>query len=170
MVSADLYQTRAEGFVGPLAVETPNVFLDPRSLMEALEPAVAAQLADPNLAPVAQVLGALDQLTLPGVIEGDKDGGAADEIAAIFAAGAAGIPFGTVSPEQAADHPTAVLLTYRNFGDITLYGFDLAFGWYPAEDWNVTGRYSLVSDDCFQNLSGIDDDERRTAAASTTSP
>ena len=159
VVSADLYQTRAEGFVGPLAVETPNVFLDPRSLMEALEPAVAAQLADPNLAQVAQVLGALDQLTLPGVIEGDKDGGAADEIAGIFASGAAGIPFGTVSPEQAADHPTAVLLTYRNFGDITLYGLDLAFGWYPAEDWNVTGRYSLVSDDCFQNLSGIDDDE-----------
>ena len=156
VVSADLYQTRVEGFVGPLAVETPSVFLNPQSLMQVLEPALAAQLGDPANAEVAQVLGALDQLTLPGVIEGDKDGGAADELAAIFASGASQIPFGTVSPEQAWD-PTAVLLTYRNFGDLTLYGFDLAFGWYPGESWNVTGGYSFVSDDLFPKLDGIAD-------------
>ena len=156
VVSADLYQTRVEGFVGPLAVETPSVFLNPQSLMAVLEPAFAAQLADPNLAPVAQVLGALDQLSLPGVIEGDKDGSAADELATIFAAGASQIPFGTVSPEQAWD-PTAVLLTYRNFGEITFYGLDLAFGYYPGESWNLTGGYSFVSDDLFPKLDGIAD-------------
>ena len=156
VVSADLYQTRTEGFVGPLAVETPSVFLNPQSLMAVLEPAFAAQLADPNLAQVAQVLGALDQLSLPGVIEGDKDGSAADELATVFAAGAAGIPFGTVSPEQAWD-PTAVLLTYRNFGEITFYGLDLAFGYYPGESWNLTGGYSFVSDDFFPKLDGITD-------------
>lgn len=156
VVSADLYQSRMENFVGPLAVETPSVFLDQRSLMAVLEPAVAAQLADPANAQIAPILGALDALSLPGLIEGDKDGSAADELAAIFAAGAAGIPFGTVSPEQAWD-PTAVLLTYRNFGEITLYGLDLAFGYYPGESWNLTGGYSFVSDDFFPNLDGIDD-------------
>ena len=163
VVSADVYRTTQEGFVGPLAVETPNVFLDPASLKGALEPALAAQLSNPadaDAALAAQVLGALDQISLPGLIEGDKDGSAADELAALFASGAAQIPFGTVSPEQAwEDHPTAVLLSYRNFGDITLYGLDLAFGWYPSETWNLTGTYSLVSEDCFQNLSGIDESE-----------
>ena len=158
VVSADVYRSRHEGFVGPLAVETPSVFLDPASLMKALEPALAARLSDPANAGAAQVLGALDQISLPGLVEGDKDGSAADELAGIFASGAAQLPFGTVSPEQAWD-PTAVLLSYRNFGDITLYGFDLAFGWYPAENWNLSGSYSLVSDDCFQNLSGLDDSE-----------
>ena len=156
VVSADLYQTRTEGFVGPLAVETPNVFLNAESVMAALEPALAAQLGDPNLAQVAQVLGALDQLSIPGVSEANNNGSAADELAAIFASGVAGIPFGTVSPEQAWD-PTAVLLTYRNFGDITLYGFDLAFGYYPGESWNLTGSYSFVSDDIFPKLDGIAD-------------
>ena len=47
VVSADLYRSSLERFVGALAVETPNVFLDGESLMAALEPALAAQLADP---------------------------------------------------------------------------------------------------------------------------
>ena len=156
VVSADLYRTKREGFVGPLAVETPSVFLDRESLMKVLEPALAAQLADPAYAQVALVLGALDQISIPGVSAGDGDGSPADELAAILADGAAGIPFGTVSPEQAWD-PTAVMLTYRNFGDITLYGLDLAVGYYPGESWNLTGGYSFVSDDIFPDLDGIAD-------------
>ena len=156
VVSADLYRSQRKGFVGPLAVETPSVFLDPASLMKVLEPALAAQLADPAYAQVAPVLGALDQFSIPGVSEANNNGSAADELAAIFASGASQIPFGTVSPEQAYD-PTAVMLTYRNFGDITLYGLDLAVGWYPGESWNLTGGYSFVSDDIFPNLGGIAD-------------
>ena len=145
VVSADLYRSSLERFVGALAVETPNVFLDRESLMAALEPALAAQLADPANAAAAQVLEAMDQLSLPGVVEGDGDGSAADELASIFASGASGIPFGTVSPEQAWD-PTAVLLTYRNFGKVAHYGLDLAAGWYPGENWSLTGGYSFMSE------------------------
>ena len=145
-----------EDFVGPLAVETPNVFLDQSVLDAALVPAFQQRLDDPANALVAAVLGALDQLPVPGVSEPNNNGTAADELATIFAAGAAQIPFGTVSPEQAYD-PTAVILTYRNFGDVTLYGFDLAAGYYATDNLEFSGSYSFVDDNFFENLGGIDD-------------
>jgi outer membrane receptor for ferrienterochelin and colicins len=158
VVAADVYRSDVENFVGPLRVETPNVFLDPQVLGQQLGTAFAAELADPENAQVAQVLGALDQLSLPGVSQGNNNGTAADEMAAIFAGGAAQIPYGTVSPEQAYD-PTAVLLTYRNFGDVTLYGMDLSVGWYPTDDLNLTANWSVVDDDlfAFPNFAGSGD-------------
>ncbi|MBT6147928.1 MAG: TonB-dependent receptor, partial [Gemmatimonadetes bacterium] len=156
VVAADLYRSEIEDFGGPLQVETPNVFLDPASLVQALGPAMQAVLDDPDNAQVASVLAALDQTSIPGVVTGNNNGTAADELTAIFAGGAARIPYGTVSPEQAYD-PTAVLLTYRNFGDVTLYGVDLSLGYYPTDDWTLTGSYSFVSDDYWPNLSNVDD-------------
>ena len=156
VLSADLYRTDVEDFVGPLAVETPNVFLDPNTLGAALVPAFQQTLDDPANALVAAVLGALDQLPVPGVSAPNNNGTAADELATIFVGGAAQIPFGTVSPEQAYD-PTAVILTYRNFGDVTLYGFDLAAGYYATDNLKFSGSYSFVDDNFFENLGGIDD-------------
>jgi iron complex outermembrane receptor protein len=156
VLSVDLYRTDVEDFVGPLAVETPNVFLDPKVLGAVLVPAFQQTLDDPANALVAGVLGALDQLPVPGVSEPNNNGTAADELATIFAGGAAQIPFGTVSPEQAYD-PTAVILTYRNFGDVTLYGFDLAAGYYATDNLEFSGSYSFVDDNFFENLGGIDD-------------
>ena len=146
VVAADLYRSDIEDFGGPLQVETPNVFLDPATLVAALGPAFQAVLDDPVNAPVAAVLAALDQVQIPGVVAGNNNGTAADELTAIFAGGAGRIPYGTVSPEQAYD-PTAVLLTYRNFGDVTLYGLDLSLGYYPTDHWSITGSYSFVDDD-----------------------
>ncbi len=158
VIAADFYRSDVEDFVGPLRVETPNVFLDPQVLGARLGEAFGAALADPAHAEVAAVLGALDQLALPGVSQGNNNGTAADELATIFAAGAAQIPYGTVSPEQAYD-PTAVLLTYRNFGDVTLYGVDLSVGYYPTDNLNLSASYSLVNDDLFvfPNFAGSSD-------------
>jgi outer membrane receptor for ferrienterochelin and colicin len=122
----------------------------------ALGTAFQQSLDDPANAAVAPVLAALDQLSIPGVSAANNNGTAADELATIFAAGAAQIPFGTVSPEQAYD-PTAVILTYRNFGDVTLYGLDLAVGYYASDNLSFSGSYSFVNDDFFENLGGIDD-------------
>ncbi len=156
VVSADLYRSEIENFGGPLQIETPNVFLDPVALSAALGPAFQDVLDDPANAQVASVLGALDQTSIAGVVTGNNNGTAADELTSIFAGGAAQIPYGTVSPEQAHD-PTAVLLTYRNFGDVTLYGVDLALGYYPTDQLTVTGSYSFVSDDFWPNLANVDD-------------
>ena len=156
VVAADLYRSDVEDFVGPLAVETPNVFLHPTALGAALVPALQQSLSDPANALAASVLGALDQVSIPGVSAANNNGTAADELATIFATGAVQIPFGTVSPEQAYD-PTAVLLTYRNFGDVTLYGLDLALGYYATDNLSFSGNYSFVNDDFFENLGGISD-------------
>ena len=154
VVAVDAYRTETEDFVGPLAIETPNVFLDPTSISESLGPIIAAA-ADAN-AVLAGGLLALDGANAPGLISGEANGSGADELTSAFALGAARIPFGTISPEQAYD-PHAVILTYRNFGDVTLYGLDLSVGFYPNETWNVTGSYSFVDDNFFSNLGGIDD-------------
>ena len=156
VVAADVYRSDIEDFVGPLKVETPNVFLDPGSLAAALGPAFTASLGDPDNAEVAQVLGALDEVSIPGIIQGNKNGSPVDELTTLFAGGAAGIPFGTVSPEQAYD-PNAVLMTYRNFGSITLYGLDLSAVYYPNDRWSVSGNVSFVNDAFFEALDGIAD-------------
>ena len=155
VMAADVYRTETDNFVGPLGVETPNVFLDSAPLAVSLGTAFATALADPDNADVALVVAALDG-GLPGVVEGNGNGSGVDELATIFASGAARIPFGTVSPEQAHD-PTAILLGYRNFGDVTLYGLDLSLGYFPNDIWSVKGSYSFVNDDFFEKLGGIAD-------------
>ena len=156
VVAADFHQTKTEDFGGPLAVETPNVFLEPQSLGAALGPAIGQALADPANEGLAQALATLDQVQVEGVVQGNNNGSAVDELVALFVGGAARIPYGTVSPEQASD-PHAVLLTYRNFGDVTIEGLDLSLAYYPDDNWTVTGNYSYVRDNFFENLSGIAD-------------
>lgn len=156
VVAADLYHTKTSDFVGPLAVETPNVFLDPQSLAAALGPGIAAALADPANAQVAQAVAGLDNIQLPGVVEGNGNGTVVDELTTVFVGGAAQIPFGTVSPEQAYD-PTAVLLTYRNFGEVTTNGLDLSLAYYPLPELMLMGNFSYVDESFFKNVDGIAD-------------
>ncbi len=154
VVGVDAYRTKTEDFSGLLAVETPNVFLDPSSVTESLGPVVEAAVA--NNAALAAGLQTLDGLNAPGLIGGEENGSGADELTSAFALGAARIPFGTISPKQAYD-PHAVILTYRNFGDVTIHGIDVSAGYYPSDRWNVTGTYSFVDDNFFGSLGGVAD-------------
>ena len=148
VVAADFYRTEIEDFIGSLGVETPNVFLDPDSLAAALWVGIDAALQDPNNAEVAAVLGLLDQVELVG---GNNNGSPVDELTRLVASGAAQIPYGTITPEEAPD-PHAVMLTYRNQGDVTVHGLDLSLAFYPSEAWEVAGSYSYVDDNYFEDL------------------
>jgi outer membrane receptor for ferrienterochelin and colicins len=152
VMAADVYRSKKKDFVGPLRVETPNVFLEPTSLAGAFGAAVAQNLANPANALLAQAVGALDAPSLGG----NGNGTAVDELTSVFVSSAAKIPFGTLSPEQAVD-PTAVMLTYRNFGQVTYYGADVSCAYYANEVLTISGNYSYVSDDLFENLDGIAD-------------
>mgnify|MGYP001257477810 FL=1 len=156
VVAADAYRTTTENFVGPLGVETPNVFLDPTSLAAALGPGIAAAMADPVNAQVAEAVTALDAVQLPGVVEGNANGTAVDEVTALFVGGAAGIPYGTVSPEQAYD-PTALLLAYRNFGKVTTSGIDLNLAYYASDALMLSGGMAYIDNNFFDNVDGIAD-------------
>lgn len=143
--SIDVYRTEKNNFIGPLTVETPNVFLDPGTLWLYLESALDSSLNDPANAFNAAVLDTLDS----PIFGGDDDGTVADELTAMFTEGAASIPFGTVTPEEALD-PTAVLVTYRNFGDISFYGADLSLAYRLNHSWSFGGSYSYISKNFFE--------------------
>ena len=155
--SADVYHTRINDFVGPLIVETPNVFLDAATLSVSLGKQLTAALAAPENATINQALLAFDDPAQGG----NSNGSAVDELVKLFVAGtedngAAFIPFGTVTPEQAAD-PNAIMLTYRNYGDISLNGLDLNFTYYLNSNWSFGGNYSFVSKDFFKGVDGFRD-------------
>ncbi len=156
VVAADAYRTTTENFVGPLAVETPNVFLEPGSLANALAPGIAAAMADPANAQVAGAVAALDGVQLPGVVEGNGNGTAVDEVTALFVRGAASIPYGTVSPEQAYD-PTALILTYRNFGKVTTSGLDLNLAYFASDALTISGGLAYIQNNFFEDVDGIAD-------------
>ncbi len=148
--SADVYHTRINDFIGPLVVETPNVFLDANTLGAAIAQQLTEALSDPKNALLNQALLAFDSPAQGG----NGDGSAVDELTKLFVAGtenngAAFIPFGTVTAEQAGD-PNAVMLTYRNYGDISLNGADLSLTYYLNHTLSVTGNYSFVSKDLFE--------------------
>jgi iron complex outermembrane receptor protein len=121
--SLDFYHSRIEDFVGPLRVETPNVFYDPATLQ--------AYLSTPAFG--------LSQA----------------QIQALTAA-IAGIPVGTVTPSNTRD-PADLILTYRNFGEVEISGFDVGLQFQLDPDWSLYASYSWVSDDLFKNLDGVGD-------------
>ena len=155
--SADVYHSRIKDFTGPLVVETPNVFLDATTLGTSLGKQITVALADPQNAMLNQELLAFDAPDQGG----NGNGSAVDELVTLFVAGTenngpAFIPFGTVTPEQAAD-PNAIMLTYRNYGDISLNGLDLSFTYYLNPSWSFGANYSFVSNDLFENVDGLGD-------------
>lgn len=133
----DAYHTKKNNFIGPLSVETPNVYLDPATLSTTLWPLIDAAL-DANPIDAAQLEAVFG-------VSGDD---LTDTLTTLFTSGTAQIPFGTVSPAEAID-PTAVLVTYRNFGDISFYGADVAFDYHLNQYWNFGGNYSYVSKNFF---------------------
>lgn len=66
------------------------------------------------------------------------------------------LPVGTLTPVEARD-PWDLLITYRNFGAVSLWGADLEATVMLNAAFSVRGTYSWVSDDYFRNLGGISD-------------
>jgi iron complex outermembrane receptor protein len=132
-LSVDLYRSQYDDFIGPLQVITPNVFLQQAALQTYLLPvlteALKQQGGDPTLAPL---------------------------YAGVLASNIAGIPLGTVTPDGVAD-PSAVMLTYINYGKITLYGYDIGLQVGVANGVTVNGSLSYVDKNFFKNLDSIAD-------------
>ena len=154
VLTADFYRNKIHDFISSIHIVTPNVFLDPGPLSTALGAGIAQQLALPDNAQLAQIAAAIDDPALG--LGGNGNGSPVDELAGIFTGTAASIPFGTVTPVEASD-PNAVMLTYRNFGEVSYYGTDIGFSYYPSDVWNLSGSYSYINTNLFENVDGIDD-------------
>ncbi len=123
LVTGDVYKSYIKDFVGPLRVETPSVFFDPTSL-------------------AAFVQGRLTQAAQAGQFPASQIAATTQAIVSQVAQ----IPVGTVAPDQSTN--ADLILTYRNFGDVNLWGSDLAFQLLATDRLSFTGSYSYVSKDC----------------------
>jgi iron complex outermembrane receptor protein len=119
-VFGSLYHTRLKDFVGPLRVETPSVFLDGPSVGTFVETRMIANGVSPANA---------------------------QAVAAAAAPAAAQIPLGTVAPDQRSS--SDLILTYRNFGDVNLWGADIGVELAATDALYFSGSYSWVSEECF---------------------
>ncbi|KPJ82971.1 MAG: hypothetical protein AMS19_06020 [Gemmatimonas sp. SG8_23] len=120
-IGADVYYTRRQDFRGELGVVTPNAFMDTADL--------AAYLA--GFMPVEQ---AAALAAVIGGVNGNPD--------------LTGIPLGTVVPDDPLSG-SDVMLTYRNFGEIDLWGTDLSLEVVLNDRLTWTGTYSHISENFF---------------------
>jgi iron complex outermembrane receptor protein len=137
LLSVDLYSQAITDFVGPLRVETPNIFFDPTT----------------TGAYIAARLGAA------GLIGGNPGQVTPAQIAAITE-GLARIPVGTVAPD--GENSSDILLSYRNFGEVDLWGTDIGLQYMPNSEITLTGTYSFVNRDCFAGIEGASVNESCT--------
>jgi outer membrane receptor protein involved in Fe transport len=121
LIDAAVYVSRRQNFIAPLSVLTPNVFLS--------TPSLAAYLARFMPAATAAALAA-------GI--GGVDGNAQ----------APGIPLATVGPSGPLGG-SDILLTFRNAGDVRMWGTDLSAEFAATDRVVMTGGYSWVSRDFF---------------------
>jgi len=151
LVGVDVYHTQYKDFLSELQTLNPNVFANPAQLGAALQPtAIAitnAFIAQGFPAEVAQAQAA-------AIVTG-------------LVTGAAQLPLGVVSPEQIAND-TDVILTNRNFGNISVNGLDLSLTCFAGPRWVFAGSYSFVTKQgvnlfkranrvYFSNVAGVDD-------------
>ena len=138
--TVDVYETNIKDFVGPLTVMNPNVFIDPTSAFMALTNPMNVNVDLAN-----SQLGLLDAVEMGG----NGNGSPLDEMAA----GLAQIPYGTVMPNEYSG--SDILMTYANFGDVTVKGVDLAATYYLNDNTEISGSYSWVDKNEFETEEGI---------------
>jgi outer membrane receptor protein involved in Fe transport len=137
-ITADIYFTRQNDFVSPLLVQTPLVTLNGQD--------VAGFITGPIVSAITQ------QLIAAGLDPATAQARAQEQAAGIvpeLAEGIATVPLGVVSSPEISGG-SDVVVTYRNVGDLDLWGSDLALQWFLDDAWTLNGTYSYISDDLFE--------------------
>jgi outer membrane receptor for ferrienterochelin and colicins len=122
LVGVDVYYERRHNFIGPLIVETPNLFYNTDDLRTYL---------------IGQGLSAA------------QAGAVAANVGGVPFSPTSGVPLGTVQPDHEFVGPNTLMLTYRNFGEVDLWGTDLHVQAIVTDEVTVSGAYSYVSRDFF---------------------
>ncbi len=141
-LSLDVWRDHRTNFVGPLIVETPNVFLDRASLQIYLQQQLTPVVGPTNAAAISTSTAA----ALGGV-------------SGSTSASTKGIPLGVVNFQEANSAGSDIIVTYRNFGDLTVYGSDLGGELLLDGGFSVDGTYSWVNKDFFprSEVGGVQD-------------
>ena len=140
-LSLDLWHENRKNFVGPLIVETPNVFLDATTLGGF----IAAKLAAAGV-PAAQIAALAP--TIAGALGGVSGSKAAP-----------GVPLGVVNFQEPLSSGSDIILAYRNFGNLNIWGSDLGAELLVTDKFSVAGTYSYVNKNLFprSEVGGVQD-------------
>lgn len=150
-VTVDVYRTDISDFVTPLVVQTPNVFLKSSDVAASIQDQIVANLNDPANALYKIILtAALDtaQVVQGIAINGNNDGDPTAELVTLISAATSQVPLGTISPQYNAGPD--MLLTYSNFGNVTLYGAELGLNYMVNDNLRFGGQFAWVNDDTFE--------------------
>ena len=139
---ADVWHDKRKNFVGPLIVESPNVFLDLATTGSYLGATFGPALVQALTPIVGAAQAAAIAATLTPTIAGGMAGISGSKTAP-------GVPLGTVVPNSPLTQSSDMFLTYRNFGDVELWGADLSFDYLVTDTWSFGGMYSWVNKDYF---------------------
>lgn len=123
--SIDLYQSTVTDFVSPLKVVTPNVFMN-----------------------VADVTAYLKPILKGALMQGGMPEAQADATATQVCGAYAQVPIGTVSPNETT-HKGDILLSYRNYGELSYYGSDAAFTYELSPEFAISGSASYINQNVF---------------------
>jgi len=139
-VTLDVWNDKKRNFVGPLIVETPNVFLQQSTLQSYL------------VAQLTPVVGAAQAAALAAAI--------APALAGTSGSSAnTGVPLGVVNFSQPNSSAPDVIVTYRNFGKLSVWGSDLGTDFAVNDLFTLAGTYSYVNKDFFPRaeVGGVQD-------------
>ncbi|HEY0671334.1 MAG TPA: TonB-dependent receptor, partial [Longimicrobiales bacterium] len=128
LLAADAWWSKNKNFTSPLITATPLIMMDPVEL---------GQFLVPRLTPV--ILAAN-----PGMTAAQAQA-AATQIATIMGS----IPGGVISSPSLQGAVPELLLTYVNFGEIDINGYDFSAVALLSDSWQLGGTFSIVSDDHF---------------------
>jgi iron complex outermembrane receptor protein len=135
-ITADAYWQKKSDFVSPLLVQTPLLTLNGQDV---------GAFMGPQYVPARTV-----QLIGQGMDPTAAQAQATAEVVPIATA-LASAPLGVVaSPEVLGSSRPEIIVTYRNVGDIELWGADLALEWFVTDEWTLSGTASAISDDYFR--------------------
>ncbi|MQA89850.1 MAG: TonB-dependent receptor plug domain-containing protein [Gemmatimonas sp.] len=124
-LAADVWYAQKNDFISPLIPQAPLVQLNPAEVIDHSTPLI-------------------EQALIGGGVPPEAAGPLAQEIAE----GLASIPGGVVYPPDIPGGAADLVVSYRNFGDINLWGGDIS-ATALLGDWTLGLSGSLVSDDHF---------------------
>jgi len=142
LATVDVYYTEKKNFIGGLLVETPFVLVP--NLSNDLAAAVAAGIAaNPQLAGTLGLFGVSPEAAagLIVTLAADSLPDASTPVAVVQPIG--NNPGVGATPE--------LMLTYRNFGNLSYYGADVSFEYLASDELTLFGSLSIVSDDFFDD-------------------
>lgn len=127
LLAVDAWHARHKNFTSPLIAATPLVLLSPTALVNFVTPRLSLVFQAGGM-PKAQ----------------------ADPTALAIATNMAKLPGGVISSAATTEAAPNLILTYINFGDISLDGADLSLTALLSSKWQLGVTASVVSDDYFK--------------------